>query len=42
MPHTTTCEVSFDDNPDRVYYGGQIVRGFVTLNLAKEKIIRGT
>lgn len=42
MPHTTTCEVTFDDNPDRVYYGGQTVRGFVTLTLAKEKNIRGT
>lgn len=41
MPHTTNCEVSFDDNPDRVYYGGQTVRGRVQLTLAKEKTIRG-
>lgn len=41
MVHTTTCEINFDDNPDRVYYGGQIVRGTVHLALAKEKTIRG-
>lgn len=41
MPNTTNCKVSFDDNPDRVYYGGQTVRGRVHLTLAKEKTIRG-
>ncbi|XP_031621629.1 uncharacterized protein LOC116339736 [Contarinia nasturtii] len=41
MVHTTTCEINFDNNPDRVYYGGQIVRGTVHLALAKEKLIRG-
>lgn len=41
MPHTTNCKVSFDDNPERVYYGGQTVRGRIHLTLAKEKTIRG-
>ncbi|XP_055296096.1 arrestin domain-containing protein 1-like isoform X2 [Sitodiplosis mosellana] len=41
MPHTTTCKITFDDNPDCVYYGGQVVRGRVQLVLGKEKTIRG-
>lgn len=41
MPHTTTCEITFDDNPDRVYYGGQTVYGRIQLVLGKEKTIRG-
>lgn len=41
MPHTTTCEITFDDNPDRVYYGGQTVYGRIQLILGKEKTIRG-
>lgn len=42
MPHTTTCEITFDDNEDRVYYGGQVVRGRVQLVIKKEKTVRGS
>lgn len=37
----TSVEITFDNNPQRVYYGGQAVRGKVHLKLAKEKIVRG-
>lgn len=37
----TNCEIIFDNNPKRVYYGGQTVCGKVHLKLAKEKIVRG-
>lgn len=38
----TNCKITFDDNADRVYYGGQTVSGSVQLQLAKEKTVRGT
>lgn len=41
MPQTTTCKISFDDNDDCVYYGGQLVHGHVQLVLGKEKTVRG-
>lgn len=37
----TNCEIYFDGNLDRVFYGGQIVSGRVELSLTKEKIVRG-
>lgn len=37
----TSVEIVFDNNPKRVYYGGQTVRGKVHLKLAKEKTVRG-
>lgn len=37
----TTCEIVFDNNPNRVYYGGQTVSGTVTLTLHKEKTVKG-
>lgn len=36
----TTCEIVFD-HPDKVYYGGQSLRGTVHLTLEKEKTVRG-
>lgn len=38
----TQCEIRFDNEPDRVYYGGQSLSGRVTLSLTKEKTVRGT
>lgn len=37
----TNCEITFDNNEERVYYGGQSITGHVHLTLSKEKIIRG-
>lgn len=37
----TTCEIVFDNNANRVYYGGQTVGGSVTLTLHKEKTVKG-
>lgn len=31
----------FDNNEQRVYYGGQMIEGRVRLTLAKGKIVRG-
>lgn len=36
----TTCDISFD-NPERVYYAGQMLRGTVRLTLTKEQKVRG-
>lgn len=36
----TTCNISFD-NPDGVYYCGQLLKGTVELTLTKEKNVRG-
>lgn len=37
----TTCLIEFDDNPQKVFYGGQLLSGRVTLQLHKEKTVRG-
>lgn len=37
----TNCEIIFENNDDRVYYGGQTIEGRVRLTLAKGKIVRG-
>lgn len=36
----TTCDISFD-NPEKVYYAGQMLRGTVRLTLTKEHKVRG-
>lgn len=36
----TTCVIAFE-NPSRVYYAGQLLRGTVNLTLTKEKKVRG-
>lgn len=38
----TQCEIRFDNEPERVYYGGQLLSGRVALSLTKEKTVRGT
>lgn len=38
---TTQCDIVFDNNANKVYFGGQVVTGEVVLTLAKDKIIRG-
>lgn len=37
----TSCEILFENNPNRVYYGGDVVKGTVIITLHKEKIIKG-
>lgn len=36
----TTCVIAFE-NPSRVYFAGQLLRGTVNLTLTKEKKVRG-
>lgn len=37
----TTCEILFDNNPEKFYWAGATVKGTVILNLFKEKLVRG-
>lgn len=37
----TTCLIEFDNNPQKVFYGGQLLSGQVSLTLHKEKTVRG-
>lgn len=37
----TRCRVEFENNPSRVIYSGQILRGTVHLVLTREKNVRG-
>lgn len=36
----TTCEIAFE-NPEKVFYAGQLLRGTVRLTLTKQKKVRG-
>lgn len=38
---TTRCGVEFENNPSRVIYSGQMLRGTVHLVLTSEKNVRG-
>lgn len=37
---SSTCEVEFVDNPMKVFYSGQLMRGTVQLNIVKQKKVR--
>lgn len=37
----TKCLIRFDDNPNKVFYGGQTIVGTVLLTLAKEQSVKG-
>lgn len=37
----TTCAIEFDNNPQKVYFGGQLMSGRVILTLHKAKLVRG-
>ncbi|XP_055312538.1 arrestin domain-containing protein 17-like [Sitodiplosis mosellana] len=37
----TTCIVDFENNPEKVIYAGQLLRGTVQLTLTEEKNVRG-
>lgn len=37
----TTCIVDFENNPQKVLYAGQLLRGTVQLTLTEEKNVRG-
>lgn len=36
----TTCKIEFENNPRKVVYAGQTLRGTVRLNLTKSKLVR--
>lgn len=38
---TTTCEVTFENNTEKICYAGQMIYGNVRLNLEKVKRVRG-
>lgn len=37
----TTCDIDFENNPQKVIYAGQLLRGTVRLTLTEEKTVRG-
>lgn len=37
----TTCVIEFENNPLKVYYTGQLVRGNVRINVTNQKKVRG-
>lgn len=37
----TTCEIDFENNPEKVLYAGQLLRGTIKLSLTSEKTVRG-
>lgn len=37
----TSCTIAFDNNPQKVFFGGQTLSGRVVLTLHKEKTVRG-
>lgn len=37
----TTCDIEFENNPQKVVYAGQLLRGTVRLTLTEEKNVRG-
>lgn len=37
----TSCTIAFDNNPQKVFFGGQTLSGRVVLTLRKEKTVRG-
>lgn len=37
----TTCDIDFENSPQKVLFAGQLLRGTVRLNLTGEKIVRG-
>lgn len=38
---STSCEIEFENNPRKIVYAGQLLRGAVRLNLAKKITVRG-
>lgn len=37
----TTCVLDFENNPEKVVYAGQLLRGSIHLTLTSEKTVRG-
>lgn len=38
---STKCDIVFENNFEKVYYGGQSISGQAIVTLAKEKSVRG-
>lgn len=38
---SVACEIDFENNPNKIIYTGQVVRGTVRLTLNEEKNVRG-
>lgn len=38
---TTKCVIAFENNPSKVFYSGQLLKGSVTLTLPNEQKVRG-
>lgn len=36
-----SCEIVFENNPEKVFYGGQLLRGRVKLTLAEPVTVKG-
>lgn len=38
---SVTCEIDFENNPNKIFYAGQLLRGTVRLTLREEEKVRG-
>lgn len=41
MSQEFDCKIQFDDNPLRVYYGGQTLKGHAEVTIREAKTVRG-
>lgn len=37
----TTCQIDFENNPDKVAYSGQLLRGTITLTFSRRETVSG-
>lgn len=41
MEKSPTCDIEFDENPLKIYYGGQLLQGSAIITFHKPQTVRG-